>query len=207
MKNSINHFKITFILIFFIGLVSCGESGQASKEEKMSDLIERAEKAKRDGDFNDPYDYHQAIVGLQTEIASDMLNLENEESLKQLRKTIKTNIKALGEMSFSDEDFGLKSTMLNLFSFYLELSNNQYPEIIELSNQMEGSEGDEDLIISLYSRYMEIMKEIEEEELPLSQDMLSSQDKFTDQYNLRIEVNPLQEDIDKANAEFESIME
>ena len=207
MKNSINHFKITFILIFFIGLVSCGESGQTSKEEKIDDLMERAEKAKREGGFNDPYDYHQAIVGLQTEIASDMLNLENEESLKQLRKTIKTNIKALGEMSFSDEDFGLKSTMLNLFSFYLELSNNQYPEIIELSNQMEGSEGDEDLIISLYSRYMEIMKEIEEEELPLSQDMLSSQDKFTDQYNLRIEVNPLQEDIDKANAEFESIME
>lgn len=207
MKNYINHFKITFILIFFICLVSCGESGQTSKEEKIDDLMERAENAKREGDFNDPYDYHQAIVGLQTEIASDMLNLENEQSLKQLRKTIKTNIKALGKMSFSDEDFGLKSTMLNLFSFYLELSNNQYPEIIELSNQMEGSEGDEDLIISLYSRYMEIMKEIEEQELPLSQDMLSSQDKFTDQYNLRIEVNPLQEDIDKANAEFESIME
>ena len=110
-------------------------------------------------------------------------------------------------MSFSDEDFGLKSTMLNLFSFYLELSNNQYPEIMELSDQMEGNEGDEDLIISLYTRYMEIMKEIEEEELPLSQDMLSSQDQFTEEYNLRIESNPLQEDIDKATAELESIME
>jgi len=205
MNNNSNYLKITFILIFFIALVSCGESGQTSKEEKMNDLMDRAENAKRDGDFNDPYDYHQAIVGLQTEIASDMLNLENAESLKQLRKTIKTNIKALGKMSFSDEDFGLKSTMLNLFSFYLELSNNQYPEIIELSNQMEGNEGDEDLIISLYTRYMEIMKEIEEEELPLSQDMLSSQDQFTERYNLRIESNPLQEDIDKANAEFESI--
>ena len=202
-----NHFKITFILIFFIGLVSCGESGQTSKEEKIDDLMERAENAKRDGDFNDPYDYHQAIVGLQTEIASNLLNLKNAEALKQLRKTIKTNIKALGKMSFSDEDFGLKSAMLNLFSFYLELSNNQYPEIIELSDQMEGNEGDEDLIISLYTRYMEIMKEIEEGELPLSQHLQSSANQFTEQYNLRIVRNPLQEDVDKALAEVESIME
>ena len=36
---------------------------------------------------------------------------------------------------------------------------------------------------------------------------LSSQDQFTEQYNLRIESNPLQEDIDKATAELESIME
>ena len=58
-------------------MVSCGESGQTSKEEKIDDLMERAENAKRDGDFNDPYDYHQD-VGLQTEIASDMLTWKTQ---------------------------------------------------------------------------------------------------------------------------------
>ena len=205
MINKTNYLNPIFFIIFLLGMISCGDSVSESKKEQMNDLMNRAEKAKNGGKYNDPFDYHQAIVGLQTEIGRQMLTQENEDQIEKLRETIINNKKALEKLSFSDDDYGFKSSILDLFSFYLSLADHEYPEIFEISVQMEKNENDEDLLVALYTRYMEIMSKIEKEELQLTKAMEFAQNKFAKKYNMTIGENPLQDQVDEANEELEEL--
>jgi len=70
---------------------------------------------------------------------------------------------------------------------------------------MEKNENDEDLLVALYTEYMEIMSKIEEEELQLTNVMEVTQNKFTKKYNMTIGENPLQDQIDEANEELRDL--
>ena len=205
MINKTNYLHPIFFIIFLLSMISCGDSVSESKKEQMTDLMDRAEKAKRNGNFNDPFDYNQAIVGLQTEIANQILTCENRNQLEKLRETIKINKKALEKLSFSDDDYGFKSSMLDLFSFYLSLANHEYPKILELKDQIEENQNDEDLIIPLYNRIVEIGKEIEKKEIKLSNAMESCQNKFAKKYKMEITENPLQDQINEADDDFDEL--
>ena len=97
--------------------------------------------------------------------------------------------------------------MLDLFSYYLELTQNEYPKVLQISKEMEENQDNDDVMISLYMELVGIQKSIEEGELVLTDKMSAAQKKFAEANGVILEDNPLQDDIDKANAEFESINE
>ena len=74
--------------------------------------------------------------------------------------------------------------------------------MLQISKEMEENQGNDD-VDSLYMELVEIQKTIQEGELVLT-DKMSSSEKFAEASGVILEDNPLQDDIDKANAEFES---
>ena len=193
MMNA-RYIKPLLLIVVLSGTVaSCGNG---SKEERIDELIDRSEEAKTNNHYDNAFDYHQAMVGLQTEIAIQMLDLQSKEQLEVVRNTIVTNLSALESLSFSGMDYGLKSSAVDLFSFYLKIVENDFPEMLDLINKIEANPTDEEFGMMAYTRLLEIQTSIEEEEQELSKAMDISEAEFTRMHNLQLTANPLQEDID-----------
>lgn len=208
MKNLLKFLTLIFGITLMLNLSSCGDSDDQSKREKINSLIDKGRDAEENGVYTDALEYNQAIVGIQTEIVSEMLKLEDEKQLEPLAELIEHKITVLEGMKLkNDSDYGLKSTMLDLFSYYLELTQNEYPKVLQISKEMEENQDNDDVMISLYMELVGIQKSIEEGELVLTDKMSAAQKKFAEANGVILEDNPLQDDIDKANAEFESINE
>lgn len=193
MMNT-RYVNLLLLVVVLLGIVaSCGNG---SKEERIDELMDRSEEAKTTNHYDNAFDYHQAMVGLQTEIAIQMLDLQSMEQLEVVRNTIVTNLSALESLSFSGMDYGLKSSIVDLFSFYLKIVENEFPEMFDLINEMEANPMDEEFVMMAYTRLIEIQTSIEEEEQELSRAMDLSEAEFTRMHNLQLTENPLQEDID-----------
>ena len=185
------------LLAVLLGVIASCDSG--SKEEQIEDLMDSADEAKTNNFYDDPYEYNQAIIGLQTEIGYQLIHAETVEEIEKARETILTNIQALEKLSYSGVDYGFKSSMLDLFSFYLRLTENEFLEIYDLVAEMEEKSSDESFVLEGYSRLLEIQNNIDEEEMELSNAMLSSQEEFAAQNNFGLLDNPLDEEINAIN--------
>ncbi len=184
---------LLFIVVLLGIVASCGNG---SKEDRIDELMDRSEEAKTNNHYDNAFDYHQAMVGLQTEIAIQMLDLQSKDQLEVVRNTIITNLSALESLSFSGMDYGLKSSATDLFSFYLKIVENDFPEMFDLINEIEANPTDEEFGMMAYTRLLEIQTSIEEEEQELSKAMDISEAEFTRMHNLQLTENPLQDDID-----------
>lgn len=89
--------------------------------------------------------------------------------------------------------------MLDLFSFYLRLTENEFLEIYDLVAEMEENTSDESFVLEGYSRLLEIQNNIDEEEMELSNAMLSSQEEFAANNNFELMENPIDEEINAIN--------
>ena len=185
------------LLAVLLGVITSCDN--ASKEEQIEDLMDSADEAKTNNFYDDPYEYNQAIIGLQTEIGYQLIHAETVEEIEKARETILTNIQALEKLSYSGVDYGFKSSMLDLFSFYLRLTENEFLEIYDLVAEMEEKSSDESFVLEGYSRLLEIQNNIDEEEAELSNAMLSSQEEFAAQNNFELIDNPLDEEINAIN--------
>ena len=186
-------------LLFFVLLGVMASCGNASKEDQIEDLIDRADDAKTNSVYDDPYEYNQAIIGLQTEIGIQLIQAETIEEVEKAKETILENTQALEKLSYSGIDYGFKSSMVDLFSFYLRLTENEYLEIFDLVAEMEENPNDESFVRDRYNRIIEIQNNIDEEEMELSNAMLSSQEEFAAKNNFRLIDNPLDDEINAIN--------
>ena len=53
--------------------------------------------------------------------------------------------------------------MLDLFSYYLELTQNEYPKVLQISKEMEENQDNDDVMISLYMELVEIQNQFKKE--------------------------------------------
>ena len=201
LKNNImmNTRYFNPFLLFFVLLGVMASCGNASKEDQIEDLIDRADDAKTNSVYDDAYEYNQAIIGLQTEIGIQLIQAETIEEVEKAKKTILENTQVLEKLSYSGVDYGFKSSMFDLFSFYLRLTENEYLEIFDLVAEMEENPNDESFVRDRYNRIIEIQNNIDEEEMELSNAMLSSQEEFAAKNNFRLIDNPLDDEINAIN--------
>ena len=196
MMNTRYVYPFLLLAVLLGAIASCGNG---SREDQIEDLMDRADEAKTDNFYDDPYEYNQAIIGLQTEIGYQLIQAETVEEIEKARETILTNTQALEKLSYSGVDYGFKSSMLDLFSFYLRLTENEFLEIYDLVAEMEENTSDESFVLEGYSRLLEIQNNIDEEEMELSNAMLSSQEEFAANNNFELIDNPLDEEINAIN--------
>ena len=137
---------------------------------------------------------------------------EFREEIKILRELIIANHEALKNISFTSSesgnfafvDYGLKSAMLDWFSLCQEIVENEYQEIGVIWNRMEQNQNDEELLMSLSMRLIEIHTGIQEKERELDNAVKSASDKFALAFNIQLEENPLAEDLNEVIDETEA---
>ena len=61
----IRNVNALLLKVLLFGAVASCDSGSKSKEERLDDLMDRADEAKAKSYYADAVDYHQAIIGLQ----------------------------------------------------------------------------------------------------------------------------------------------
>ena len=106
-------------------LSSCGDSDDQSKKEKINSLIDKGRDAEEIEVYTDALEYNQAIVGIQTEIVSEMLKLEDEKQLEPLAELIEHKITVLEGMKLkNDSDYGLKSNDASIY-FHITLNDTK----------------------------------------------------------------------------------
>lgn len=204
MMNA-RYIKTLFLIVVLLGIVaSCGNG---SKEEQIEDLLDRADEAKTKNYYSDAYAYHQAIVGLQTEVLQQSLYVETKEQLDAWIETLYTNKKALEKIVFSSNDYGLRSSMIDLFTFYISYAENENHEIFDLIAEAEANPYDEELLQSIFIRYEELQNRYYSEGEKFQNAVEDSERDFVTVYNLVIVENPLNEDITELREEEESLIE
>ena len=102
MKNLLKFLTLIFGITLMLNLSSCGDSDDQSKREKINSLIDKGRDAEENGVYTDALDYNQAIVGIQTEIVSEMLKLEDEKQLEPLAELIEHKITVLEGMKLKN---------------------------------------------------------------------------------------------------------
>ena len=193
-------FLIGFIILFTS--YSCGDSSQNSKQAEVDSLIEKAEEAKKNGNYSDPTEYFEGMVGLQTEIGQIMVELSWENGTNEVRKQMtnlsevtKNNLNAINKMNLSKNDFGIKTALIDLFEFYNDLAIIYIPNMCDAMDKMEEAEN-EASSMKYYSEMVEIQKEVRSIEGRLDSNFEAAQKSFSEAYGFDLKENPLQEAVD-----------
>ena len=199
------YIKPLLLIVVLLGIVaSCGNS---SKEEQIEYLMDRADEAKTKTYYSDAIDYHQAIIGLQTEVVQQALYVETNEQLDAWIEILYTNKEALEKLVFSRNDYGLRSSVVDLLTFYISHAENDSREIFELTAQAEANPYDEELLQSILIRFEELQIRYYSELEKLQNVYEESERDFVTAYNFVTAENPLNEDITELREEEESLME
>ncbi len=179
-------FIVLLSFLFLFITYSCGEGSDKTKQEEL----------------DDPFDYFESIVGLQSEIGQAILNVDWEagtdkvrEQVALVKKTAKRNLKTLKKIKLSKNDYGLKSAAVDLFKFYIKLSDYYILNMCDVMDKMEDPEN-EDRVLEYYDELLKIQEDVSNEEGPLDANFEVAQNLFAKTYGFSIKANPLQEDID-----------
>ena len=203
----IRNVNALLLTVLLFGAVASCDSGSKSKEERLGDLMDRADEARAESHYADAGDYYQAIVGLQTEVLQQGLYVETNEQLDAWIETLYTNKKALEKLVFSRNDYNLRSSMVDLFTFYISYAENQYRELFELMSEVEANPYDEELQKSLVIRFEELHNRYYSEVEKFQNAAEESERDFVTAYDLDTVENPINEDIIERRKEEESVME
>lgn len=151
--------------------------------------------------FTNAVDYNDHIVGLQNEIGYKMIAFNNEvsseyasaESVKpfydDLLKTTRSVIAKLEKVKPFEKNVELKNAAMELFRYYETTIAVDYKEMIEL---IFGDNLDE----AAMARVQELLVKVTEAEAVVDAKFKSAQEAYAVKYNIDLEENELQEEID-----------
>ncbi|HLP55930.1 MAG TPA: hypothetical protein VK151_12925 [Fluviicola sp.] len=157
--------------------------------------------------FTDAVSYNDHIVGLQNEIGYKMIAFNDEvgaedataESVQpyydDLLKTTRTVISKLEKVKPYEKNVALKNAALELFRFYETTIKVEYKEMMDLIFSDAGLD-DAGML-----RVQELLTKVTEEEAVVDQKFKEAQEAYARKYNIELEENELQEEIDAIDEE------
>lgn len=193
--------KKLIVSLFSLSLLVMGCGGETT-EEKKEKARESAKKLE-EGTNITAVEFNDGIVGLQMNImepALELMSLESDDILGDLEDvTAETehSIKVLEEMEVYPGGEAMKKAALDLFNFYLRTMQGPWKEALTLYVEKGDKMTDEEII-----RFQELLTEPGREETQYDNAFGTAQDNFAATNNIRIEKNPMQEEIDAANEEY-----
>lgn len=146
-----------------------------------------------------PVEYNDAIIGEQTKISRVMLDmannfsadLEKSEALRQdLVEQCKLSIEAVKKLPAYKGDTRFRDAGVALFTFYKEISEKEYKEMIDVLKKDKIEEADIKLLEALQIK-------IGEREEPLDAEFQAAQKAFARKHNLSLYENEIQKEIDR----------
>jgi hypothetical protein len=147
----------------------------------------------------EPVEYNDAIINEQTKISKVMLDMAGafgtdinkaEIYRKVLVKQCELSIETTKKLPPYDGSTKFRDAGVALYSFYKAISEKEYKEMIDILKK--GSEITEDDITTLTN----LEKQIGEKEIALDDAFQLAQVEFAKKYNLQLEENKMQDDID-----------
>ena len=188
-------------------LTSCGsdDSTKSKKDNKVDEYLDNAEYAKDHNVYTDAISYNDAIVGIQTKIITEALELaEYSENLFKMRKQlaviqeeIKIALTTANKIYYSgDTDQRFKKAALKLFNFYDRLFTEDYVAILDLRDITDNEE-DYDIANAAYLKMNKIVEKFSAEETIQDLEFEEAQKSFARENRIFIDPSehPLQEDI------------
>lgn len=146
-----------------------------------------------------PIEYNDAIIGEQTKISRVMIDMANSfstdlnksEALRlDLIKQCEASIKAVKELPDYKGNTKFRDAGANLFTFYKEISEKEYKEMIDILKK-------ENIELADIERLTVLEKEISGREVPLDDAFQTAQQEFAKEHNLELRENDIQSEIDK----------
>jgi hypothetical protein len=204
MKKSIIFFMAILFASFI--LISCGseDSEKYKKDKKIDELLDNAEYAKDHNVYNDAISYNDAIIGIQTKIITEMLELDWEnvngvrKQLSILQEEIKIALTTVTKIYYiGDSNQRFKKTALKLFNFYDRVVRLDYVAMYELINDIN-NEDDYDIVNESFLELNRIVEKQTADEDILELEFIEAQKSFARENRIFIDpsAHPLQEEID-----------
>lgn len=146
-----------------------------------------------------PVEYNDAIIGEQTKISKVMLDMANyfgsdltkSEALRgDLVKQCEASVKVLKDLPDYKGKTDFRDAGVALFTFYKEISEKEYKEMIEILAKPE-------IELADIERLTVLEKEIGAREQPLDAAFQTAQQAFAKEHNLSLYENEIQKDIDQ----------
>jgi hypothetical protein len=193
------------IFIILFSLITFSSCEQKTKDEKVDTYLEKAEDAENNSIFNDAIEYNDAIVGIQTKVMVEVLNMGNYDNVSDMKEQLvliqielKSTLITLNKIYFDgDKDQKFKTSSLKLFNFYDRVFNEDYARVLDLLDIIENEE-DYDISNSAFNEMNEIIQNFSEEETEIDLEFQEAQKSFARENNIFIDPSehPLQEEID-----------
>ena len=132
------------ILLFSVAvLFSCNsksKSKNSSSSDKVDEYLEKANYAENNNTYDNALDYNDAIVGLQTKVMVEILEISEKTEVHEMRtqlaiiqEEINSSALVLNKIYFDgDNNSKFKRTAQKLFDFYERIFNNDYEKLLDL---------------------------------------------------------------------------
>jgi hypothetical protein len=168
--------KKTLYLMAFLALMACGQ-----KKPAMT-----------------PIEYNDAIIGEQTNISRLMIEMANSFSSDlsasetyriKLANQCKESVDKIKKLPDYKGNTRFREAGVALFSFYKDISENEYKEMIAILRKEQIDQSDID-------RLTQIEQQIGLREEPLDGEFQGAQQAFAKEHNLSLYENEIQKEID-----------
>lgn len=152
--------------------------------------------------FKTPADYNEYIIGRQTRIIRNIMELGNQIEvspdtayalLDKYTAETDTVIADIKGMPPFRSDSAFRDAAIRSFSFYKVLFNEHYRRILQL--RMHGNDATEEGI----GEIMEITEKIKREEEQLAKQLHNAQAEFATRYGMKLRPSTIQQEMDKKN--------
>jgi hypothetical protein len=153
-----------------------------------------------------PIDYNNQVVNEQNKIIQGVLKYvdaisTNSADAEKIRLSLveqcERSLKIAEAMDGYNGDTRLRDTAIDLFKFYLKISEGSFKEISEIN-----SKGDE-ITVEDIERLQTLESEMDKKEAFLDNALVSAQDEFSKKYNFKLGENEFQKKVDDLNRELE----
>ncbi|HBS86501.1 MAG: hypothetical protein A2W91_19990 [Bacteroidetes bacterium GWF2_38_335] len=185
-------FSFLFFALALVSLVSfysCDDKGDTKETEESQ--------------FASPIEYNDFIVGEQEKLMSIIIELNAafntgdeatlRDLLSQLQKQSDESLKAIQGVKDYDGDTKLRDAAEDLFKFYKDLFNKEYPMMIDLYLDTTNYEENE-------SKLLEIRDGIVERESKLDEAFYNAQQEFATKHQMTLTENPKAKEFEDATS-------
>jgi hypothetical protein len=153
-----------------------------------------------------PIEYNDMIVTEQNKIIKsvfayvDAVSTGNEKAEKarlSMVEQCKSSLKVVNSMEDYEGNVRLRDAAIDLFKFYLTLSEESFKEISEIN------EKGEEITIEDLERLQVLESAMDKKEIVLDNALSSAQEEFAKKYNFQLGENKYQKEVDELNKELE----
>lgn len=197
-----SYFLTYFALGFILFSTSCNSGGTDAEKQA---LLEKGEAVGNNKKANSAIEFNDGIVGLQSIIITEMLQVMKLESpdpvasMKHLIQTIKTSKTNLNDLETYEGGEDLKAEALALFSFYEEICSGPWLEAFQLYADKGANMSEEDS-----NKFVTLLESGGDRETKLDESFMKAQDAFAAHHGFVTTKNAFQDEIDAAAASVES---
>ncbi len=152
--------------------------------------------------FKTPADYNEYIIGRQTKVIRNIIDLGNrievspDTAYALLDRFTAETDSVMGDIKGMPpfrSDSAFRDAAIRSFAFYKTLFNEHYRRILKI--RMRGDDATEEGV----SELMEVMEKIKREEEMLDKQLHNAQTEFATKYEMKMRPSAIQKEINKKN--------